>query len=167
MPLKNLGSFLMPTTFGTNDRVLCYHGPLIYEAKVLKTATLDETTSPLGVAGAHYYVHYKGWKQTCVHPPCSPFRKPDVGLRSRWDEWVPSERILEMNESNITASSSTSHKKGATASGSKDTTARTGRKDGTRGTKRGREEVSLIYLLGIDFGNQYGVCRTRGAKSQR
>lgn len=50
--------------FAQNERVLCYHGPLIYEAKVLKVANVDETTSITGVTGPHYFVHYKGWKQT-------------------------------------------------------------------------------------------------------
>ena len=51
-------------TFTPNERVLCYHGPLIYEAKILKADTWDETTTQTGVVGPHYYVHYKGWKQT-------------------------------------------------------------------------------------------------------
>ena len=53
-------------TFTSNERVLCYHGPLIYEAKVLKAETWDETNSLSGSYGPHYFVHYKGWKQTAV-----------------------------------------------------------------------------------------------------
>jgi hypothetical protein len=53
-------------TFTVNERVLCFHGPLIYEAKVLKCHNHDETTTPSGQVGAHYFVHYKGWKQTYV-----------------------------------------------------------------------------------------------------
>lgn len=53
-------------TFASNERVLCYHGPLIYEAKVLKTMMVDEASTTTGVTGPHYFVHYKGWKQTCV-----------------------------------------------------------------------------------------------------
>lgn len=51
-------------TFTVNERVLCYHGPLIYEAKVLKVDNWDENTTQSGIVGPHYYVHYKGWKQT-------------------------------------------------------------------------------------------------------
>jgi mortality factor 4-like protein 1 len=51
-------------TFTPNERVLCYHGPLIYEAKVLKVTTVDEVTTTTGIIGPHYFVHYKGWKQT-------------------------------------------------------------------------------------------------------
>lgn len=54
----------MSISYAINERVLCYHGPLIYEAKVLKTEDWDETNSKLGSVGPHYFVHYKGWKQT-------------------------------------------------------------------------------------------------------
>jgi len=53
-----------PMTFSTQERVLCYHGPLIYEAKIMKTKVFDENHPMNGVAGQHYLVHYKGWKQT-------------------------------------------------------------------------------------------------------
>jgi mortality factor 4-like protein 1 len=55
-------------SFSVNERVLCYHGPLIYEAKVLKCEVWDETNTKLDTVGPHYFVHYKGWKQTCVSP---------------------------------------------------------------------------------------------------
>ena len=59
-------------SFSVNERVLCYHGPLIYEAKVLKCEVWDETNTKLDTVGAHHFVHYKGWKQTCVSllPTC-------------------------------------------------------------------------------------------------
>ncbi|CAL1702403.1 unnamed protein product [Somion occarium] len=127
-------------TFSPNERVLCYHGPLIYEAKVLKVENWDETTTKLGTVGPHYFVHYKGWKQT-------------------WDEWVHPTRLLKLNESNLalqktlqqanaaaTASAAGSSSGATGKSGisgrshaAKDA-GRSGRKDGTRGTKRGREE---------------------------
>src|SRR5579863_7108505 len=53
-------------SFSVNERVLCYHGPLIYEAKVLKCEVWDETNTKLDTVGPHHFVHYKGWKQTCV-----------------------------------------------------------------------------------------------------
>ncbi|KAH9916514.1 MRG-domain-containing protein [Fomitopsis serialis] len=121
--------------FTPNERVLCYHGPLVYEAKVLKMDHWDESNTKLGSVGPHYFVHYKGWKQT-------------------WDEWVQPSRLLKFNETNIAlqkalqaqasaaqGSSSASAAKGANKSASAKDSARLGRKDGgTRGTKRGREE---------------------------
>ncbi|KAF8130690.1 MRG-domain-containing protein [Boletus edulis] len=126
--------------FTVNERVLCYHGPLIYEAKVTKTEMWDETNTKLAGVGPHFFVHYKGWKQT-------------------WDEWVPVARLLKFNETNAAlqkalssqasqaaSSSGAGSKKGAGGSGSGGAgggtgtgTGRGGRKDG-RGMKRGREE---------------------------
>src|SRR5271170_6225582 len=65
------------TMFKVNDKVLCYHGPFLYEATVLFSLR-PHCVSPLinpqvleaenrtgkgseGV-GPHYKVHYKGWK---------------------------------------------------------------------------------------------------------
>ncbi|KAI0665480.1 MRG-domain-containing protein [Trametes maxima] len=119
-------------TFVTNERVLCYHGPLIYEAKVLKLDVWDASTTQSGIVGPHYYVHYKGWKQT-------------------WDEWVDATRLLKFNETNIAlqkalqSQSQAAH--AAHASSAKAAKAQgagagagAGAKDGARGTKRGREE---------------------------
>lgn len=53
--------------FAVNERALCDHQKLIYECKILKAETWDETNSKTGVLGPHYWVHYKGWKATCVH----------------------------------------------------------------------------------------------------
>ena len=49
--------------YGKDDKVLCFHGELLYEAKVLDTK-LSVASDP---SSAHqYYVHYKGWKNTYV-----------------------------------------------------------------------------------------------------
>jgi hypothetical protein len=53
-------------SFSVGERVLCYHGPLIYESKILKGEVWDEANTKLETVGPHYLVHYKGWKQTCV-----------------------------------------------------------------------------------------------------
>lgn len=54
--------------YDAGEKVLCFHGPLIYEAKVLKTIWMEEPSIVSGLTGWHYFVHYKGWKQTYVHP---------------------------------------------------------------------------------------------------
>jgi mortality factor 4-like protein 1 len=79
-------------SFAENERALCFHGPLMYEAKVRpyfaslspgghvrRREPADERTGawnkvteadfwdkdhPSGEPGPHYKVHYKGWKQT-------------------------------------------------------------------------------------------------------
>ncbi|KAJ3369782.1 Esa1p-associated factor [Kappamyces sp. JEL0680] len=61
------------------EKVLCYHGPLMYEAKVLKAEYWrDRADLP---DGAYYFVHYQGWKTT-------------------WDEWVPESRMMKFTEEN-------------------------------------------------------------------
>ncbi|RIA98170.1 MRG-domain-containing protein [Glomus cerebriforme] len=68
--------------FEQNELVLCFHGPLLYEAKILKAENWGPDDSESGDTGPHYYVHYKGWKKT-------------------WDEWVPEERVVKHNEANL------------------------------------------------------------------
>ncbi|CAH1756611.1 11613_t:CDS:2 [Entrophospora sp. SA101] len=68
-------------TFVENEVVLCFHGPLIYEAKILKVKSFGHE-SKTGKLGPHFFVHYKGWKKT-------------------WDEWVPEERLLKLNEESL------------------------------------------------------------------
>ncbi|KAH9988115.1 MRG-domain-containing protein [Russula compacta] len=119
-------------SFSVNERVLCYHGPLIYEAKVLKCEVWDETNTKLDTVGAHYFVHYKGWKQT-------------------WDEWVPTARLLKYNETNLSLQKDLARAQAAatsaSASASKTSTTARGaqagggrRKESGRGTKRGRDD---------------------------
>jgi mortality factor 4-like protein 1 len=72
----------MSISYAPNERVLCYHGPLIYEAKVLKAENWDENTTKLGSIGPHYYVHYKGWKQTWV-PTRTPILFSDSLTRDK------------------------------------------------------------------------------------
>ncbi|XP_002120071.2 mortality factor 4-like protein 1 [Ciona intestinalis] len=61
--------------FSEGEKVLCFQGPLVYEAKCLKLeASEDETAS--------YFVHYNGWNK-------------------HWDEWVPESRVMKYNETNL------------------------------------------------------------------
>ncbi|GFZ47221.1 Chromatin modification-related protein EAF3 [Saitozyma sp. JCM 24511] len=65
--------------FMADEYVLAYHGPLLYEARILLAENWTEQNTLLGTTGPHYFIHYKGWKQT-------------------WDEWVPEGRLLKLNE---------------------------------------------------------------------
>ncbi|KAJ2592499.1 Esa1p-associated factor [Coemansia sp. RSA 1804] len=70
-------------SFKVNERILCFHGPLLYEAKVVKAELWNGNEGEAGAdPGPHYFVHYKGWKQT-------------------WDEWVDESRALKFNEENL------------------------------------------------------------------
>ncbi|RMZ85036.1 hypothetical protein DV738_g367, partial [Chaetothyriales sp. CBS 135597] len=61
-----------------DERALCFHGELLYEAKVLEIRKQDpkDKTSPY-----EYRVHYKGWKNT-------------------WDDWVLQDRLRKFTEDN-------------------------------------------------------------------
>ena len=60
--------------FTEGERVLCYHGPLIYEAKCVKGQVKEKM--------AKYLIHYNGWNKN-------------------WDEWVPENRVLKYNDVNL------------------------------------------------------------------
>merc|ERR1719356_2384972 len=60
--------------FLEGEKILCFHGPLIYEAKIQKVETKNKQTK--------YFIHYHGWNKN-------------------WDEWVPEARMLKHGESNI------------------------------------------------------------------
>jgi mortality factor 4-like protein 1 len=155
-------------TYSTGENVLCYHGPLIYVAKILKTQAADaeEKNTITGQEGQHYFVHYKGWKTTCVN---LSFQARADSVIARWDEWVPATRLLKDNEVNrilqkslqkdapATAAAARSHPKASTSttkdtgtgtSASANTRSGTRKETGTRGTKRGRDDVCAIpYFL--------------------
>ncbi|CAH0553653.1 unnamed protein product [Brassicogethes aeneus] len=61
--------------FSEGEKVLCFHGPLIYEAKCLKSTVTKEKQ-------IKYLIHYAGWNKN-------------------WDEWVPESRVLKYNEANV------------------------------------------------------------------
>ncbi|XP_065337646.1 mortality factor 4-like protein 1 [Cloeon dipterum] len=65
---------MVKTRFSEGEKVLCFHGPLIYEAKCLKVEVKDKVVK--------YQIHYAGWNKS-------------------WDELVPEERVLKYNEFNI------------------------------------------------------------------
>jgi len=58
--------------------ILCYHGPQLYKAKVLRR-TVNNSVEGDQVM---YFVHYHGWNQ-------------------QWDEWVTSDRCLKETEENL------------------------------------------------------------------
>uniref|UniRef100_A0A1Q3F7E2 Mortality factor 4-like protein 1 n=1 Tax=Culex tarsalis TaxID=7177 RepID=A0A1Q3F7E2_CULTA len=61
--------------FSEGEKVLCFHGPLIYEAKLLKSMAMKDKQ-------VKYFIHYAGWNKN-------------------WDEWVPENRVLKYNEANV------------------------------------------------------------------
>ncbi|XP_023231557.1 mortality factor 4-like protein 1 isoform X1 [Centruroides sculpturatus] len=60
--------------FQEGEKVLCFHGPLLYEAKCIKAQVKEKQVK--------YFIHYSGWNKN-------------------WDEWVPESRVLKYNEINL------------------------------------------------------------------
>ncbi|XP_016320763.1 mortality factor 4-like protein 1 [Sinocyclocheilus anshuiensis] len=60
--------------FQEGERVLCFHGPLLYEAKCVRITIKDKQVK--------YFIHYSGWNKN-------------------WDEWVPESRVLKYVDSNL------------------------------------------------------------------
>ncbi|BFY97680.1 hypothetical protein BsWGS_00720 [Bradybaena similaris] len=60
--------------FQEGEKVLCYHGPLLYEAKCMKIEVKD--------GKVQYLIHYNGWNKN-------------------WDEWVQESRVVKNNEAGI------------------------------------------------------------------
>mmetsp|Transcript_1364 Transcript_1364/g.4093 ORF Transcript_1364/g.4093 Transcript_1364/m.4093 type:complete len:313 (-) Transcript_1364:1457-2395(-) len=62
--------------FVEDEKVLVFHGPLLYEAKILDIKKEGEDEGP------RFKVHYLGWKD-------------------RWDEEVPKSRVRKFNEESV------------------------------------------------------------------
>lgn len=61
--------------FSKDERVLCFHHDMLYEAKVLDSRPTQDNQS------WQYKIHYKGWKNT-------------------WDDWVPQDRVRKFTDEN-------------------------------------------------------------------
>ncbi|NWU11887.1 MO4L1 protein, partial [Cephalopterus ornatus] len=96
--------------FLPGERVLCFHGPLLYEAKCVKVAIKDKQVK--------YFIHYSGWnkKNSRILGEGSLKMKGDSeisdevrtsrrcctdALFSPWDEWVPESRVLKYVDTNL------------------------------------------------------------------
>lgn len=112
--------------YAKDERVLCFHGELLYEAKILDSKVKDPNDKKDGYV---YRVHYKGWKNTyvpnlstlikqaiisalrCFSHMCNSLRfggqsrtyisQPHADHRFRsWDDWVPQERVRKLTDEN-------------------------------------------------------------------
>lgn len=63
-----------PGQFKEGDKVLAYHGPLIYDTKIQKAEYRKKEW--------RYFVHYLGWSKT-------------------WDEWVGADRLMKPTDENL------------------------------------------------------------------
>uniref|UniRef100_A0A8D8M3Y5 Mortality factor 4-like protein 1 n=1 Tax=Cacopsylla melanoneura TaxID=428564 RepID=A0A8D8M3Y5_9HEMI len=86
------------------EKVLCYHGSLIYEAKCLKIRESEDSPDKM-----EYFIHYAGWSK-------------------KWEEWVGESRILKYTEENVRKQKSLKEQEGK---GSKKPVGTPGRKSST------------------------------------
>ncbi|XP_026749905.2 mortality factor 4-like protein 1 [Galleria mellonella] len=99
--------------FAEGEKVLCFHGPLIYEAKCLKSSVTKDDH-------VRYLIHYAGWNKN-------------------WDEWVPESRVLKYNEANVQRQKKVQRAHSAQPVKTKKTTAK-GRKSEAASSTPAREE---------------------------
>jgi mortality factor 4-like protein 1 len=63
--------------YSKDEKVLCFHGDLMYEAKIMEVKIEPGKKAE----DAQYRIHYKGWKAS-------------------WDDWVTHDRIRKLTEDN-------------------------------------------------------------------
>ncbi|KAI1635499.1 MRG-domain-containing protein [Biscogniauxia mediterranea] len=63
--------------FSKDEKVLCFHGDLMYEAKIIEVKVDKDKKAE----DAQYRIHYKGWKAS-------------------WDDWVTHDRIRKFTDDN-------------------------------------------------------------------
>ncbi|KAK0605944.1 hypothetical protein LWI29_032477 [Acer saccharum] len=90
--------------FSESERVLAYHGPRIYEAKVQKAELRKKEW--------RYYVHYLGWSKN-------------------WDEWVGADRLMKHTEENVMKQKALEKKLGVDKSSKSGRSAQTKQKSST------------------------------------
>ncbi|KFQ12724.1 Mortality factor 4-like 1, partial [Leptosomus discolor] len=92
--------------FLSGERVLCFHGPLLYEAKCVKVAIKDKQVK--------YFIHYSGWNKNVLKSRlgmCAPGQCNCILFVNdrlifflflfSWDEWVPESRVLKYVDTNL------------------------------------------------------------------
>lgn len=75
-----------PSLYTEGEKVLAYHGPRIYEAKIQKAEFRKKEW--------RYFVHYLGWNKN-------------------WDEWVGMDRLMKITDENIQKQQALEKKQGA------------------------------------------------------
>uniref|UniRef100_A0A0E0GWY5 Uncharacterized protein n=1 Tax=Oryza nivara TaxID=4536 RepID=A0A0E0GWY5_ORYNI len=78
-------------SFKKGERVLAYHGPLLYEAKVQKSENKEDEW--------RYHVHYLGLVSIIALMLFSCLSA--LLIQYSWDEWVTNDRLLKLTDENI------------------------------------------------------------------
>ena len=74
-PVKTVSDVVVDEEkWSEGEKILCFHGPLIYEAKIQSVETQNGIPK--------YFIHYRGWNKN-------------------WDEWVPEARMMKFCDKNV------------------------------------------------------------------
>ncbi|KAL4577465.1 hypothetical protein LXL04_013574 [Taraxacum kok-saghyz] len=112
--------------FSDGEKVLAYHGPRIYEAKVQKSEIRKNEWK--------YFVHYLGWSKT-------------------WDEWVGVDRLMKNSEENILKQQALDKKQGVERnpkSGGRSNQTKPKISSGTKGKKRKNDSSTEKEIASVD-----------------
>ncbi|CAL5369446.1 unnamed protein product [Camellia sinensis] len=116
--------------FSEGEKVLAYHGPRIYEAKVQKAEFRKKEW--------RYFVHYLGWNKN-------------------WDEWVGMDRLMELTEDNVLKQQALDKKQGVDKNSKSGRSAQTKPKASSEAkvdkedTKNNVLDVKQVSLLRISY----------------
>jgi len=122
--------------FAEGEKVLCFHGPLIYEAKALKVKVQDKQIK--------YLIHYAGWNKN-------------------WDEWVPENRVLKYNEANVQKQQEVSRQHKLAAKNKK--SASKGKKDSSSDSRASTPSKEITTKESVVSSTPSGPIRGRPIKS--
>ncbi|PQE27920.1 histone acetylase complex subunit protein [Rutstroemia sp. NJR-2017a BBW] len=86
-PSKSGGAPTAP--YAKDEKVLCFHHELLYEAKVLDVRMKDDQSS------WDCKIHYKGRTVSSEHASPS-----NTTSKNRWDDWVPQDRVMKFTQEN-------------------------------------------------------------------
>jgi mortality factor 4-like protein 1 len=67
--------------FSKDERVLCFHHEMLYEAKILDVKPEEDEKGAKQDGQWSYKIHYKGWKAS-------------------WDDWVSQDRVRKFTDEN-------------------------------------------------------------------
>ncbi|PBP21462.1 keratinolytic protein [Diplocarpon rosae] len=86
------------SAYAKDERVLCFHHDMLYEAKILDVRKGEEKDGEQN--SWKYKIHYKGWKNTCSTNPEVLGVPSPAGKKLLWDDWVSQDRVRKFSDEN-------------------------------------------------------------------
>ncbi|PBP21950.1 keratinolytic protein, partial [Diplocarpon rosae] len=86
------------SAYAKDERVLCFHHDMLYEAKILDVRKGEEKEGEQN--SWRYKIHYKGWKNTCSTNSEVLGVPSPAGRKLLWDDWVSQDRVRKFSDEN-------------------------------------------------------------------